>query len=60
MSTDRKLTLYHSPNTRSSGALVLLEELGADYELCVVNMKAGEQRAPAYYCRGRGNDPARP
>jgi glutathione S-transferase len=48
MSTDRKLTLYHSPNTRSSGALVLLEELGADYELCVVNMKAGEQRAPAY------------
>jgi glutathione S-transferase len=48
MSTDRKLTFYHSPNTRSSGALVLLEELGADYELCVVNMKAGEQRAPAY------------
>jgi glutathione S-transferase len=48
MSTDRKLTFYHSPNTRSSGALVLLEELGADYELRVINMKAGEQRAPAY------------
>jgi glutathione S-transferase len=48
MSTDRKLTFYHSPNTRSSGALVLLEELAADYELRVINMKAGEQRAPAY------------
>jgi glutathione S-transferase len=48
MSTDRKLTFYHSPNTRSSGALVLLEELGAPYELRAVNMKAGEQRAPAY------------
>jgi glutathione S-transferase len=48
MSTDRKLTFYHSPNTRSSGSLVLLEELGADYELRVINMKAGEQRAPAY------------
>lgn len=48
MSTDRKLTFYHSPNTRSSGALVLLEELGADYELRVINMKAGEQRSPAY------------
>ena len=48
MSTDRKLTFYHSPNTRSSGALVLLEELGADYELRVVNMKAGEQRGSAY------------
>lgn len=48
MSTDRQLKFYHSPNTRSSGALILLEELGAPYELHVVNMKAGEQRAPAY------------
>ena len=48
MSTDRKVTLYHSPNTRSSGALILLEELGAPYELHVLNMKAGEQRRPAY------------
>jgi glutathione S-transferase len=48
MNDDRKLTLYHSPNTRSSGALTLLEELGAPYELHVLNMKAGEQRQPAY------------
>jgi glutathione S-transferase len=45
---DNRLTLYHSPNTRSSGALLLLEELGADYDLHVLNMKAGEQRQPEY------------
>ena len=48
MNGNRKVTLYHSPNTRSSGSLTLLEELGAPYELHVLNMKAGEQRQPAY------------
>lgn len=48
MTADRKITLYHSPNTRSSGTLLLLEELGAPYELRVLNMKAGEQRRPDY------------
>ena len=48
MNGNRKVTLYHSPNTRSSGSLPLLEELGAPYELHVLNMKAGEQRQPAY------------
>jgi glutathione S-transferase len=48
MSSRRKVTLFHSPNTRSSGALILLEELGADYELHVLNMKAGEQRGSEY------------
>jgi len=48
MPDDRRVTLYHSPNTRSTGALILLEELGAPYELHVLNMKAGEQRQPAY------------
>jgi len=42
------ITFFHSPNTRSSGARILLEELGAPYELRAVNMKAGEQRKPAY------------
>ena len=46
--TTPELTLHHCPNTRSSGALVLLEELGAPYRLQVLNMKAGEQRQPAY------------
>jgi len=48
MNGNRKVTLYHSPNTRSSGSLPLLKELGAPYELHVLNMKAGEQRQPAY------------
>jgi glutathione S-transferase len=48
MNTDHKVTLYHSPNTRSSGVLTLLEELGAPYDLHVLDMKAGEQRQAAY------------
>jgi glutathione S-transferase len=48
MAEDRKLTFYHSPNTRSSGTRILLEELGAPFELRALNMKAGEQRQPAY------------
>ena len=48
MSAQRHVTLFHSPNTRSSGALILLEELAADYELHVLNMKAGQQREPGY------------
>lgn len=48
MPDDRHVTLYHCPHTRSTGALILLEELGAPYDLHVLNMKAGEQRQPAY------------
>ncbi len=48
MTDNRRVTLYHSPNTRSTGALILLEELGAPYDLHVLNMKAGEQRQAAY------------
>jgi glutathione S-transferase len=43
-----RLAFYHSPNTRSSGALALLEELQADYDLHVLNGKKGEQRRPEY------------
>lgn len=48
MQSPRHVTLYHSPNTRSTGALILLEELGADYDLHVLDMKSGEQRGAAY------------
>ncbi|MBV9815342.1 MAG: glutathione S-transferase [Alphaproteobacteria bacterium] len=48
MADARKITLFHSPNTRSSGVLTLLEEIGAPYELHVLNMKASEQRQPEY------------
>jgi len=42
------ITFFHSPHSRSSSTYILLEELGAPYELRVLNMKAGEQREPAY------------
>jgi glutathione S-transferase len=42
------ITLHHSPNTRSTGALILLEELGVPYELHAMNMRAGEHRQAAY------------
>lgn len=48
MSTSQALTFFHAPHSRSAGTLILLEELGADYQLRVLNMKAGEQREPAY------------
>jgi len=48
MSDNRKLVFFHSPNTRSAGARVLLEELGVPYEMHVINMKAGDQRKPGY------------
>ena len=44
MSSDRKITFFHSPQTRSTGTLILLEELSVPYELHVLNMKAVEQR----------------
>ena len=42
------ITFYHAPNSRSSGTLTLLEELGAPYRLHALNLTAGEQRQPAY------------
>ncbi|WP_233840238.1 glutathione S-transferase [Dyella sp. 2HG41-7] len=45
---NRKVIFYHAPNSRSGGTHALLEELGADYELRLVNLKSGEQRQPAY------------
>ena len=48
MNPHRKVTLFHAPNTRSTGVLTLLEELGADYELKVLSMKAGDLRKPEY------------
>lgn len=48
MNTAENLTFYHAPNTRSSIALTLFEEIGAPYDLELLNMKAGEQRQPTY------------
>ena len=48
MSQNSQVTLFHSPKTRSAGALILLEELGIDYKLKVLNMKKGEENNPEY------------
>ena len=45
---DPTVTLFHAPRTRSSGVLLLLEELGAPYRLQVLDQTAGEHRAPAF------------
>lgn len=43
-----RIVLYHAPQTRSSGAAVLVEELGADVDVTILDMKAGEHRRPAF------------
>jgi glutathione S-transferase len=48
MPTQSQITLFHTPQTRSSGTLALLEELGAPYKLHALNMKTGEHRQSAY------------
>ncbi|MGC4061167.1 MAG: glutathione S-transferase C-terminal domain-containing protein [Aquabacterium sp.] len=48
MTPNRHVVLHHSPQSRSFGALTLLEELGATYSLHALNLKAGEQRSAAY------------
>jgi glutathione S-transferase len=48
MPTNQQITLFHSPQTRSSGTLALLEELHAPYTLQALNMKAGEHRQSSY------------
>jgi glutathione S-transferase len=48
MTTSPDVTLFHSPNSRSAGALTLLEELGIPYKLHILNMHVSEQRDPAY------------
>jgi glutathione S-transferase len=45
---NRHVTLFHAPNSRSGGTRALLEELGADYELHVLDLTKNEQRDPAY------------
>jgi glutathione S-transferase len=48
MTADRKIIFYHSPQSRSAGTRFLLEELGADYEVRLLDLKKGEQRQGEY------------
>ena len=43
-----EITFFHAPQSRSRGTLALLEELGVDYDLHLLDLKAGTQRDPAY------------
>ena len=44
----QRVSVFHSPQSRSAGTRALLEELGADHDLHVLDLKAGEQRELAY------------
>lgn len=48
MNTLHDLTFYHCPNSRSTGVLILLKELAAEYQLHPLNMKKNEQLSPAF------------
>jgi glutathione S-transferase len=43
-----RVTFFHSPQSRAAGTRALLEELGADYELHLLDLKNGQQRQPEY------------
>jgi glutathione S-transferase len=43
-----ELTLYHAAPSRSSVVLWMLEELGEPYDLHLLSLKKGENRAPDY------------
>jgi glutathione S-transferase len=43
-----RVTLYYAPNSRASGALALMEELGVPYDLQVLNLKTSEQRSEKF------------
>ncbi|WP_426687751.1 glutathione S-transferase family protein [Rhodanobacter ginsengiterrae] len=46
--TPAHVSFFHSPQSRSAGTRALLEELGADYELHLLNLKDRQQRQPDY------------
>ena len=48
MTNSDRIEFFHAPQSRSGGTLTLLQELGAPYDLHVLNLRAGEQRQPAY------------
>jgi glutathione S-transferase len=48
MNNSRKVTFFHAPQTRSGGTRILMEELNADYDLHVLNLKNGDTRSAAY------------
>jgi len=48
MAAPRGITLYHSPASRAFTAYWMLEELGVPFNVKTVDIRKGEQKAPAY------------
>ncbi|WP_409525667.1 glutathione S-transferase family protein [Nitrincola sp. MINF-07-Sa-05] len=46
--SNHEIVLYHSPQTRGTGVMYLLEELGVPYELKVLDRSKGENRSPEF------------
>ncbi|MDC0722503.1 glutathione S-transferase family protein [Nannocystis bainbridge] len=46
--TESIITLFHNPQSRSAGVRVLLEALGAPYEVRFIDLKAGANRTPEF------------
>ncbi|MEO7052374.1 MAG: glutathione S-transferase C-terminal domain-containing protein [Rhodanobacter sp.] len=43
-----RVTFFHAPQTRSGATRALLEELGVEADMHVLNLKAGDTRKPEY------------
>lgn len=53
------LTFYHSPGSCSNGILLLLNEIGADFDTQIVNVALGDQHSDAYRTQNpKGKVPA--
>lgn len=48
MPSQTHVTLFHCPQTRSAGVRMLIEELGADVEFKIINIRAGDNQTPEY------------
>lgn len=53
------LTLFHSPGSCSDGILLLLEEVGVEYEIVTIDVMQGMQHAPSFRAQNpKGKVPA--
>ena len=43
-----RVTFYHAPQTRSGATRALFEEIGVEYDMHVLNLKAGDTRKSEY------------
>ncbi|GAA0856730.1 glutathione S-transferase family protein [Aliiglaciecola litoralis] len=48
MNSSTKITLYHAPNTRSTGVLTLLQELDVDYDIHLLRFATNDHKSAEY------------